>query len=392
MLFARATSRGNVDPEYAVAAHRIDPPASGTVVFDAAGNRSLSRHEAACQQALARQLAVLQGMTFGGNYDPLRHPAGSLYFVPADVLVASAAAARGIRNERDLFGGVVAHPIMASKAITHPLVDPEALRPAHWSEAFAERVAAVTLPGHAAFTLEDARRAGRRLLASGPVRVKPADANAGRDQQVAATPAGLDAILDRLDDERLARSGLVLETNLSEVTTYSVGHVRVGKLDIAYYGTQRLTRDNAGAAVYGGSDLHVRQGDLQDLLQLALPEPIRIAVSQAHAYDAAARHCFPAMFASRRNYDIAQGTDAHGQRRSGVLEPSWRIGGASGAEVAALRHFQAQPHSTWLHASTIERYGDGVEPPAQATVLFRGIDPQVGAITKYTVVDADGHA
>ena len=41
---------------------------------------------------------------------------------------------------------------------------------------------------------------------------------------------------------------------------------------------------------------------------------------------------------------------------------------------------------------TIERYGDGVEPPAQATVLFRGIDPQVGAITKYTVVDADGHA
>jgi hypothetical protein len=52
----------------------------------------------------------------------------------------------------------------------------------------------------------------------------------------------------------LSRWGLVIEENLSEVTTYSVGQVRVADLVESYYGTQRLTQDSCGARVYGGSD------------------------------------------------------------------------------------------------------------------------------------------
>lgn len=44
--------------------------------------------------------------------------------------------------------------------------------------------------------------------------------------------------------------------------------------------------------------------------------------------DAAALDCFPGFFASRRNYHIGQGRDAKGRFKSGVLEQSWRIGGA----------------------------------------------------------------
>lgn len=368
------------------------PGDRGTVLLDTADLPARTQHEAASHETIARQLAALLGMGFGGTYAPAARPPGRLYFVPADVLVASAAATRGIRGEQDLFGGVVAHPIMASKAITHPLPGPEALRPAHWSDAFAERVAGVTLPGYTAFTLADARRAGRRLLDTGPVRVKPTDANAGRGQQVADTAGVLDAILAQYDDERLASCGLVLEADLSGVITYSIGHVRVGTVELAYHGTQQLTRDNSGELVYGGSDLFVRRGDLHDLAQSPLPDPVRVAVSQSLAYDAAARHCFPAMFASRRNYDVAQGTNAQGQPCSGVLEPSWRIGGASGAEVMALRHFQAHPQTQWLRASTVERYGGSVQPPPHATILFHGVDAQVGAMLKYATVDADGDA
>ena len=148
--------------------------------------------------------------------------------------------------------------------------------------------------------------------------------------------------LPAIDPDQLANAGLVLEENLTAVTTYSVGQVRVADLTATYYGSQRLTTDNGGDEVYGGSDLVVVRGDFDALVQLPLPESIRVAVEQARTYDAATS-VFPGMFASRRNYDVAQGVDARGQWRSGVLEQSWRIGGATGAEIAALEAFRADP-------------------------------------------------
>jgi hypothetical protein len=173
------------------------------------------------------------------------------------------------------------------------------------------------------------------------------------------------------------------------VATYSVGQVRVADLTATYYGSQRLTTDNAGDEVYGGSDLVVVRGGFDALGQLSLPEHIRIAVEQARAYDAATS-VFPGMFASRRNYDVAQGTNARGQRRSGVLEQSWRMGGATGAEIAALETFRADPGLQVMHASTFEIYGESQAPPPQATVYFRGTDERVGLLTKYAVVEAHG--
>jgi len=69
------------------------------------------------------------------------------------------------------------------------------------------------------------------------------------------------------------------------------------------------------------------------------------------------------MILSRRNYDIAQGFDARGQLRSGVLEQSWRVSGATGAEIAALEAFRAEPTLQAVRASTFEIYGDADPPP-----------------------------
>ena len=171
------------------------------------------------------------------------------------------------------------------------------------------------------------------------------------------------------------------------MTTYSVGQVRVADLTATYYGSQRLTTDNAGDEVYGGSDLVVVRGDFDALVQLPLPESIRIAVEQARIYDAATS-VFPGMFASRRNYDVAQGMNARGQWRSGVLEQSWRMGGATGAEIAALEAFRADPVLQVVRASTFEIYGESQAPPPHATVYFRGVDEHVGLLTKYAMVEA----
>jgi hypothetical protein len=70
-----------------------------------------------------------------------------------------------------------------------------------------------------------------------------------------------------------------------------------------------------------------------------------------------------------------------------VLEQSWRIGGASAAEIAALEAFRADPRLRSVRAASIELYGDSQVPP-DAVVHFRGVDDCIGPITKYSQVKA----
>jgi hypothetical protein len=206
---------------------------------------------------------------------------------------------------------------------------------------------------------------------------------------VAADAAALEEALGALESGALSRDGIVLEEDLAAVTTYSVGQVRVADLVASYFGTQRLTPDNGGAAVYGGSELLVARGGFEALAGLGLPEEARLAVGRAQVYDAAAAECFAGMFASRRNYDVALGLDAAGRTRCGVLEQSWRLGGASGAEVAALEAFRAGPGVRAVRAATVEVYGEAAPPPPpDATVYFRGVDERDGPMTKYATVEA----
>ena len=367
-------------------------PCRGTLVaYATAADRS--RHEAETGALIARKLAALKGIRFAGDYEASRRYAPPVYYVPDDTLVGvGIAEVLGITCEDDLFGGIFPHAFVATKAISHPTVGPMATAPLGWSHEFGHRVRNAVLSGFTAFTAADADVACRRLLADGPVRVKPVREKGGRGQTVVRTPEELAPLIAAIDPQELAACGLVLEENLEDVETRSVGQVRVDDLVISYFGTQRLTRDNAGNLVYGGTDLLAARGGFDRLLSLALPEGAREAVSRAGIYDAAATACFPGLIVSRRNYDIAMGSDAKGRRRTGVLEQSWRMGGASGAELAALEGFRADPSAHALRAATVELYGEGHSPPPGATVYFSGVDDRVGPLVKYSLLGShDDH-
>jgi hypothetical protein len=350
-------------------------------------------HERATRTGIARRLAVLKGFEFGGTYEASARPPAPLYFVPSDTLVGQDLPNElGIRDEHDLFGGIVPFAFVATKALTHPLTGPDARAPAGWSHEFGCRVRDAVHAGWSAFSIADARRAGLRLLGKGTVRLKPVRATGGGGQVVVRAEAELDAALEAMEPSEVEGHGLVLEEHLTDVVTFSVGQVRVSDLAAAYHGTQQLTRDNTGREVYGGSRLVCVRGGFEALLGLDLPEDVRLAVAQARAYDAAAVACFPGLIASRRNYDVLRGLDDEGGWRSGVLEQSWRVGGASGAEIAALEAFRADPALRTVRSSTVEVYGEGVPPPPHAIVYFRGVDDQVGPITKYAMVEASGNA
>ena len=366
---------------------------SRRVVLTHANRPNEPQHERVVHAALAERLAALLGLTYGGDYDPTRRYEAQPYLVPSGTVVGlREAQALGLCGEADLFGGVVPQAFVETKAITHPLIRPDAAAPVGWSRDFSTQVKGSVLAGYSVFSLEDARDAGRRLLHEGSVRIKPVRATGGRGQQRVDDSDALDQALFALDEQELAEYGLVLEAHLEHVTTFSVGQVRVGGRLASYYGTQRLTEDNAGNEVYGGSDLVVVDGDFEALLALDLTETTRLAVSQAQVYDEAASACYRNFFASRRNYDIAQGVDGRGQPRSGVLEQSWRIGGASSAEIAALELFRQGTGARVVRASSLEIYGRERPAPAGATILYQGQDDEVGFVTKCVVVEQYGDA
>ncbi|MBO9515888.1 MAG: DUF3182 family protein [Variovorax sp.] len=344
-------------------------------------------HERATRAEVSRRLAALKHCTFMGEYDP-SDPRAATYFVPSDTLHLDTAAALGIRGPDDLFGGVVPHLFVATKVISHPLVRPDAERPRGWVARLAEAIGPATLEGFSAFSRADAEEAGRRLLAHGAVRLKPARSAGGKGQCVVDDAEALARWLDALDPDELSGHGIVLEENLRDTIVHSIGQVRVDDLLASYHGVQRETRSNRGHPIYGGTDLHMVRGGFDALLAGPLAPGVRRAVEQASAYHDAVIDCYPGMFASRINYDVAQGIGPGGRALSGVLEQSWRIGGATGAEIAALEALRERPQCGAVNASCVEAYG-GAAPPPGATVYFHGHDPDVGPIAKYAFIHPD---
>ncbi|MCK8666970.1 DUF3182 family protein [Pseudomonas azerbaijanoccidens] len=349
------------------------------------------QHEVETNRALARWLAQILGLKFGGSYDPHEHGGRDLYLLPTQTLVGAAAARQlGVKGPEDLWGGYVEHDFICTKAITHGLLSYQAHAPQGWAPLFSERVRSVVLDGLSVFSFEDARPAAEHLLYAGPIRLKPIHACAGRGQEVIKSLDQFDEILARPEAKDLFSEGVVLEQDLDKVVTHSVGQSFIGNKVLSYCGDQYLTEDAHGEAVYGGSNLLVVQGGYDDLLKLDLADDVQLAIHQAQVFDSAADEAYPGFYASRRNYDIAQGLASDGRQRSGVLEQSWRMGGASSAEVAALQAFLNDPGMRAIRVSSVETYID--QPlPVHAIEVYRGPAQNSDFLLKYvTVKSYDG--
>lgn len=339
-------------------------------------------HERATLGWIAAQVARVLDVPFDGFADTLPAPRTDAFLVPQNTLDAEEAARWGLQDEAALLGGVVPAAFVASKVITHGLVDPGAAAPPGWNADLGTQLRSVTFPGYSVFARGDLLRAATTLLASArAVRIKLADGIGGGGQHVvrdldacrrllaALTPADLDA-------------GIVVEIDVAQPATYSVGEMGLGGRSIAYVGTQGLGRDRDGRPVYGGSTLSVVRGRLPDLLDVFRQPRLRRTVEMAIAYDRCAQAAYPDLLCSRRNYDVLWGSDAHGHPHGGVLEQSWRVGGATPAELAAFDLLDREPGLARVLASTVECHGP-VRVPPQAEVYCVLDDPRCGLIAKF---------
>ena len=377
-----------IRPSRPAAAHQfaLNPqPINAVAIYFSRRGAPMYAHEKVTLSTVAENIAGLNGYRYVGAFDANQHSTGDVFFVPDDTLIFDEARSLGIHSPRQLYGAVVPFPFTKTKVITHRLINTHAARPYGWSAAFAENVSNAVLPGYAVFDADGARTAAMRLLSQGSVRVKQPLGDGGRGQTVVSTVTELNAFLETLLPETIALNGLVLETNLRRVTTRSVGHTMVGDRAIAYHGTQWPVTNNHGLSVYGGSHLICVRGGWAELETLPLDSKARLAITQARIYDCNAAQ-YPGFFASRRNYDVGQGVDGRGQWQSGVFEASWRAGGASTAELAALKAFAQDPALQVVEATSVKRFGRPRKPPAGALVHFQGNDPEEGPLVRYTVL------
>jgi hypothetical protein len=335
------------------------------------------------------RLAQLLGYVFEDEYDGDASN-GHRYFLPDETLQYSEAVRLGIHSEQDLFGGVTPHLYVATKAITHGAVSSDARVPEAWTHAISPKMDGLVLYGFTAFDRQDARIAGRRVLERGPARLKRVTGMGGAGQYLASDFEAFDAALALIDEQELVSHGVVIEQHLEDATTHTVGQLSVGGRRIAYFGIQRTVRNHHGHEVYGGSDLVVIRGGPESLARCELSDAMREVLDKAWRYDAVVSKAFPHFFASRRNYDVISGQDEIGRTHVGVLEQSWRFGGASAAEIAALHAFEADAELEFVRASTHEVYADAMVPP-NAVVAYRGVDPQAGLITKYCTIENYGY-
>ncbi len=260
-------------------------------------NPQAPRHEVETNRALAQWLAQILGWAYGDSHDP--QSGHDLYLLPTQTLIGTEALMRlGVKGPEDVWGGYVEHDFICTKAITHGLLNKDAEAPKGWSPLFAKLTRGAVLDGVTVFSLKDARPAAEHLLYTGPIRIKPIHACAGRGQRLIKSLAQFDEIVAAPDAQALFGEGVVLEQHLNEVKTQSVGQSFINGQVLSYCGVQHLTHDSEGVEVYGGSDLLVVQGGYIELLRLELPDDVREAVRLAQVFDDAANQAYPSF--SRR--------------------------------------------------------------------------------------------
>jgi len=159
---------------------------------------------------------------------------------------------------------------MSTKSLSHCLVPNPRCVPEGWNEDFPEETKDVVLDGYSAFSLDDAQKAGELLIdAHGEVRIKPSLSTEGCSQLVVQDRYKLKEALMCIDPKEITTYGVVLEQNLRQVVTYSVGTVAVARTTISYLGVQHFAPWGADPEkLYVGSDLACVRGSMEELLSL----------------------------------------------------------------------------------------------------------------------------
>lgn len=312
---------------------------------------------------ISRRIAEYLEIPFFGEVRALK-PEG--YSVPARTLLKSQARTAGIENRDQFYGAVIEDHGHVSKAVLHPTLNGKTEAPHFHSDLFVERVKDCVLPGFTVFSKEDAANAYENLVDQGyRVRAKKTRESDGMGQLDIRYRSNLLAFLKgSISDEEINQEGLVLEAQVHDPQTISIGYAIYGKDVFTFLAEQKNDKGEDGRDRYAGARVKVIKDtnlSFSTPNHLILNDNERRALEMAHKFHNAFSYFNPLL--SRISFDCVLGADHKGSPLAGITDITARLGGTCPALILAAQEFKKNPDVFCVNADVTLNYQQGEREP-----------------------------
>ncbi len=348
-------------------------------------------------QALAQYLASITGRIFAGEiFSPRRLGSGD-YLLPHKPISLEEGRQFGIINPDQIFGAVI-EPIYAEKSIFHKTVPNAKFVPSKFPHEFATFLndKGIVLIGYTAFSIEDVEKAYDLITDAGyAVRVKHPLGSSSTKQFRAKSKK---QVLDFVRSEEVAtlrKFGMILEVNLlnpndkrADVEGFSGGWTQLEGNIYSYLGRQMFA-ETGTTDRYIGTRLQMVRGSVDNLGEVADSLVYQDVYRQLEKV-AEATKLLPYLIGSRMNFDfiygVREGIDGIILDESPsvyVVEQSFRVGGASGAELVGIEYLKNNHEEASVTAVSRVHYGkeeEGQIGLRDKVFLRKANDPEYGEV------------
>ena len=232
---------------------------------------------------------------------------------------------------------------------------------------FTKSIGEATLPGFTAFTPHDAAEAFKKMRDEGlSVRFKDPSSTGGLGQQLVRNQNELAEALTA-HESKFANVGAVLEVDLENVETVTVGYVDLDGKTYTWYGKPHDVEFN-DMLRFGGNELTVVKGGFDVLRrQCKDPSDLLAVVQTEHVFDA---YSNLGTIITRGTFDVVRGNALDGTYMSGVADPSFRPSASSAAEIRAIEAFAESAGTHVVTTRLVYDYDKKFVPDESSHELF----------------------
>lgn len=326
---------------------------------------------------------------------------------PLDVLARPELVNQG-GYDKDFYGVRVQDLADVNKTVLHRSYS-EMERPhVTWYNALAEcaEVMGLVLPGVSLYPKErEAASAAEEMLSCSPFRSLRVKDAGGSDMAGQFSFNAVDQLIDHLHKTYsrcpwyIPEAGLVIEPDLQNPVTYSVGQIELGRNFFSFLARQKeihyIDANGNTSNKFGGVDLQVFRGQMAKVSKSNMLNPHQSQLMNMGAQFLAAQKDFLGIEATRISYDILEGKancrDSEGQAGKiflrGITDITARVGGTDpGALLAILNMLQTGNDSA--QASVRLFYKGNVHSPRQGLYTdYQALKDQIGEEEQKIFVD-----
>ncbi len=320
---------------------------------------------------IGQDIATICDLPFQG-FVPIDEPLPpNHYIVVSKSIDLKTARNLGIDSPADFYGLAVDSLPQVGKSILHRTTSLKT--PPFYNPNFADKVKDAVLPGFACFTKDDALKTYQQFGHNGfDLRLKSPSESDGNGQYRIENIEHIEQLLSN-EDETISKEGIILEANLHQPKTISVGSATFGDQTISFLAHQKNdSPDQFGQSKYlGAKDITVVKGPLPELFNLPdLSGEEHLALKKAAKFDAVYRQILNPL-ASRLSYDVVLGLDNHDKLLAGVTDITGRVGGTCPGLMIACLAMNNDPSIQTVFAEVTLNYDPAISlPEEQNSTLY----------------------